>query len=113
MDAHRAALYNASDAGFAARFDNRAHGLDVDCSILRRRNSCLSIRGGHVIDHVGSADGRPERRAIGEIASDELDPDLTKRGCARGVPNERRDMVTAPGELAGQLRSRKPGRPGD
>jgi hypothetical protein len=79
MDAHRAALYNPSDAGFATRFDNRAHGLDVDCSILRRRNSCLSIRGGHVVDHLRSPDGRPQRRALGKIAGDQLDPDLTKR----------------------------------
>jgi hypothetical protein len=113
MDAHRAALHDALDAGFRACLDNRAHRINIDGPILAGWNTRLPIRGGHVIHDLRAADSSLQDCPIGEVPDHQVDAALAEYARTSLVTNDGTYAVTASNELPRQPRSRESGRPGD
>ena len=114
VDADRAAVHDAADAGARGRVDHVRGCGRVDGAVDLVAEAGLPVHRGDVIDDVDAVGRGSQRVAIAQVARHQRDPGLfQRRGCRRLDPHQRGHHVAARREGASQMPSGKARRPGD
>ena len=95
-----------------AQRDQRTDGSRVHRAVDAVVEAGGAIERGDVVDDVDAIDGARERRGVGEIAGDELDPGQRRHGLPR-IADQRPHAIASPRERPRQMAAREPGRAGD